>query len=478
MSSEETALLSAGVQEAHIAQEFILTRRLQIISIIARAFSALLSLFLLLYVALFAWQIPGAHGAIGWLAVVVLAACDSLFFLAAHAAARKHRQRATVSLLLGVDLASIGFLYFWSTMLGHKGDPFAFVQFISLSLTIILAGTLGTARLACATTLLMNVVTLLFGLAYASSELTLFVTTGILDEWAIFTISAVMAASYRQTLRDVSLAYAHSRQLEELKERFITNVNHELRTPVMTVLGYIDFLQHTWQKLPPEQLTRCFQKAREVGEQLMRLIESILDVRRIDETLLEHPEPVGLRFVFNQALKLVDSREARLEGRPLSIEIPEGLTVWGETTRIQQVLTNLLSNAGKYSERGTPLEVAAQVVSGSAKTTAKRKPGDQAGEQDMVEITVRDYGFGVPPEQIPLLFNRFVRLPRDLASTTGGNGLGLYLCRALVTAMQGRIWVESTGVVGEGSTFHVQLPLCQVNAEQEVATARSRSSAP
>ncbi len=76
----------------------------------------------------------------------------------------------------------------------------------------------------------------------------------------------------------------------------------------------------------------------------------------------------------------------------------------------------------------------------------------------MVEIVVRDHGHGIPPEQIPLLFERFVRLPRDLASNVTGNGLGLYLCRVLAEAMGGRIWAESTGVEGEGSAFHVLLP--------------------
>jgi signal transduction histidine kinase len=455
--------LSPSADEAQVAQDFMLTRRLRIISVIARAFGALLSVFLVLYSALFAWQIPGAQRIEGWTAVIILFGCDALFFIAARAAARKRLQGATSSLLLGVDVASIWFLFFWSTLLGHKSDPFAFVQLVSLAITIMLAGTFGNVRLAFATTLLMNGVVLIFGFAYVSSELGLFLITGILDQWAIFTISAVMAAHYQETLRDLSLAYAHSRQLDELKERFITNVHHELRTPVMTVLGYLDFLQRTWQALPPEQLKAGFQKAHEVGAQLMKLIESILDVRRIDETVLEHPEPVVLREVCSQALQLVDPREARLEGRDIAVAIPEGLAVWGETTRLQQVLTNLISNAGKYSASGTPIEVTAAVVAEPSGEKLKGKQGHAARGANLVEITVRDYGLGIPPDQASLLFNRFVRLPRDLASTTVGNGLGLYLCRSLVTAMRGRIWVESTGVSGEGSAFHIQLPLYQGN---------------
>jgi signal transduction histidine kinase len=453
--------LSTGHDEAQIAEEFMVTRRMQIISVVARTFGVLLSLFLLLYIAFFVWQIPDTQRSLAWLAVIVVIGCDALFFIAARAAASKHLQSATISLLLGVDIASIWFLFFWSTILGHQDDPFAFVQLLSLAITILLAGTFGNARLAFATTILMNGVTLAFGLAYVHAELGLFLITGILDEWAIFTIAAVMAASYQQTLRDLSLAYAHSRQLDELKERFITNVHHELRTPVMTVLGYLDFLERSWQALPPEQLTRSFQKAREVGGHLMRLIESILDVRRIDETVLEHTEPVELRPICAQALQLVDPREAQLEGRDISFAIPEGLAIWGEPTRLQQVLTNLLSNAGKYSPPGTPIEIVAGVIAQPSAAQPKGKRGRATEHVKLVELTIRDYGLGIPPDQASLLFNRFVRLPRDLASTTVGNGLGLYLCRSLVTAMCGTIWVESTGVSGEGSTFHIQLPLYQ-----------------
>ncbi len=455
--------LSTVQDEAQIAQEFMLARRLRIITLTARGFVVLLSFFLLLYLVLVVWRLPDEQRGVGWFTFLVLVGCDILFFFVAFQAARKRLQSATLNLLLSVDITSISFLYFWSSLLGHKDDPFAYVQFISLSLTILIAGAFGTARLALATTLLVNVVTVSFGLAYITDEWGLFVITGVLEEWAVFTISAVMASSYQRTLRDLSLAYARARQLDELKERFITNVNHELRTPVMTMLGYIDYLQQTWHALPPEHLTRGFQKAREVGEQLMRLIQSILDVRRIDESIVENPEPVALRPVCQQALQLVDPREARLEDRPVTIAIPEGLTVWGETTRVQQILTNLISNAGKYSPPGSPIEITASVLPGApAKERPRRKQSATPLGAGVVEIRVRDYGLGIPPDQLPLLFNRFVRLPRDLASTVTGNGLGLYLCRTLATAMRGRIWAESSGITGEGSTFVLQLPFCMV----------------
>jgi signal transduction histidine kinase len=85
----------------------------------------------------------------------------------------------------------------------------------------------------------------------------------------------------------------------------------------------------------------------------------------------------------------------------------------------------------------------------------------------MVEIAVRDHGLGIPPDQAPLLFQRFVRLPRDLASATVGNGLGLYLCRELAEAMGGHIRVESIGVEGEGSTFYLRLPVASPSAGSE-----------
>jgi signal transduction histidine kinase len=135
---------------------------------------------------------------------------------------------------------------------------------------------------------------------------------------------------------------------------------------------------------------------------------------------------------------------------------------------VRQIFTNLLSNAVKYSMPGTPIEVSARIWDAkeqgllhalhSANRSARTASTGGQGGDEMVEISVRDHGLGIPSEQIPLLFNRFVRLPRDMASSIPGNGLGLFLCQAYAEAMDGKMWVESTGVEGEGSTFHLCLP--------------------
>jgi signal transduction histidine kinase len=107
------------------------------------------------------------------------------------------------------------------------------------------------------------------------------------------------------------------------------------------------------------------------------------------------------------------------------------------------------------------VEVTAALVDAQPAPTRRRPWGERAAPppRQVAEITVRDHGLGIPSDQIPLLFKRFVRLPRDLASNVPGNGLGLYLCQMLAQAMGGSIRVESTGREGEGSAFHLQLPV-------------------
>ncbi len=120
-------------------------------------------------------------------------------------------------------------------------------------------------------------------------------------------------------------------------------------------------------------------------------------------------------------------------------------------------MLNLMSNALKYSGPGAPIEITARVEQPVVVPHGWRRATIAAPR--LVEVSVRDYGFGIPPDQAILLFQRFVRLERDIASAVVGTGLGLALCRSHVEAMGGHIWVESTGVPGEGSTFTFTLPL-------------------
>ncbi len=279
-------------------------------------------------------------------------------------------------------------------------------------------------------------------------------------EWMAAVLYFFAAFFYDQTLAElgkIRLAFERSQKLDELKNLFISNVNHELRNPVMALYSYVDILRETDEDLTPEKRRDLLDKALGVGDRIIYLITSILDTQHFDqENIPVTHTDVNIRNTLDIALDLIDPREAKMVERPLYVTIPAGLAVWGDEGLLQQIFTNLLANAVKYSPPGSRVEVGAAPVPQAI--AAGNKRDGQATARPMVEITIRDYGFGIPMDQADLLFLRFSRLRRDLESTIVGNGLGLYLCRAFAEAMEGRIWVESTGVAGEGSTFHLWLP--------------------
>jgi signal transduction histidine kinase len=154
--------------------------------------------------------------------------------------------------------------------------------------------------------------------------------------------------------------------------------------------------------------------------------------------------------------------------RSLRLDLVEGVTVRADEDRLRQVLINLLTNALKYSEPGSPLAINV-VVEAPARSLGLPRWAAPAAAPAVAErlhkvarIGVRDSGLGVPPRDVSKLFQRFVRLERDITGPVRGTGVGLYLCRVLVEAMGGRIWVESTGVPGEGSTFCFTLPIVEM----------------
>jgi signal transduction histidine kinase len=332
---------------------------------------------------------------------------------------------------------------------------------------IVLAGLLFTTRVALfGTTLVINCFSLYImasvlsvpgiGVAMTSGAL-LLMAFPVFVQWATAGILFATSETSVRTLRElgeVRIAYQRQQQLDQLKDQFISHINHELRNPVMALLGHVELLLLTDETLTQEERRRYLERAKRSGDQMASLVSGILAARGLEQDAHHYqPEAVDVRDAITSAIDLIDPRDGHQVERELQLDIPDELSVWAGTVRVRQILTNLLSNAIKYSPPGAPIEVRAKMVQPETigKSGGKPQPG-------MVDISIRDHGLGIPSDQIPLLFNRFVRLPRDLASNVPGNGLGLYLCQAYAEAMGGAVAVESSGVEGEGSTFHLRLP--------------------
>jgi signal transduction histidine kinase len=261
----------------------------------------------------------------------------------------------------------------------------------------------------------------------------------------------------QRELVDVRVAYEREKELDRLKDRFIANVNHELRTPIMALQGYIALAQELGKRGDRDRQAQLLTRGAQAAENLASLVRSVLDVRRTEiDTAAIAPTTFALRPVILSATTLIDPRAAGEQTRPLHLGVPADLRVYADQDLVRQVTLNLLSNAVKYSPPGSSIEITARVRDDGA--ALWRMPRAAADTLPMVEIAVRDHGAGIPPDQAPLLFQRFVRLERDIASPIVGTGLGLAICRSYVESMGGRIWVESAGVPGEGSIFFFTLP--------------------
>ena len=414
----------------------------------------------------------------------------------AHAAGLRFAQRgqvmaATISVIVPVGITVVVPILVYDVVdrssLSAATSPILSItlgEMVGTFVLIVLAGLLATNRwVLVSTTLLMNVFTVFIlanvlqtpgaGMALRD-EAVLLISFPLLAQWAIMGLLIAAAGTYLKTLRelgDVRVAYERAQQLDRLKDQFISHVNHELRSPVMALHGHVELLLLTDETLAPEERHTYLVRAKRAGDALVALVQSILAAQRLDrEAGAFVPEAVAIGSTLEAAIDLIEPGDRRQAERELRVRIPAGLEVWADPVRLQQILTNLLSNAIKYSLPGTPVEVTAEALPARPAATKRWQLGSRAAPQQrpMVEIAVRDYGLGIPPEQIQLLFKRFVRLPRDLASSVPGNGLGLYLCQAYAEAMGGNIWVESTGIEGEGSVFHLQLPLTPSTEEPAI----------
>ncbi|HEY9887006.1 MAG TPA: ATP-binding protein, partial [Candidatus Obscuribacterales bacterium] len=226
---------------------------------------------------------------------------------------------------------------------------------------------------------------------------------------------------------------------KRLENEFISLVSHELKTPINSMIGALDLLGTGQLGTLSDRGQQLIDMAIHNAERLVRLVNDILDLERMQAgTLTLHPTLCQLPDLFEQAAALMQATAQQAQVTLVIDPVDVALTVDGD--RIQQLLTNLLSNAIKFSAAGG-------TVSLSARLEADTR----------LHITIHDQGRGIPADKLTLIFDRFQQVDASDARAKGGTGLGLAICRQIVGQHQGQIWAESAR--GEGSTFHVVLPL-------------------
>jgi signal transduction histidine kinase len=241
---------------------------------------------------------------------------------------------------------------------------------------------------------------------------------------------------------ELSQAYARLSELDQLKDAFLTTASHELRTPLTIVQGYLELLGEIDEGNDPELRRAFLNKARRACDELVLLQANIMDASRIKfDTATLVSSTLPLKEICTAVIDLFEPLILQQE-RSVQVNISPTINVLADETRLKQVLRNLIANALRYSPPQTSIRITAKVLP----------------QEDMVEIRVIDHGAGIPPDKQEVIFDKFVRLERDMHGIIRGSGLGLYITRQLVVAMKGTISVESSGIEGEGSTFIFTLP--------------------
>lgn len=243
------------------------------------------------------------------------------------------------------------------------------------------------------------------------------------------------------TMHDVT----HFKELDRLKSDFVSTVSHDLRSPLTSILGYVDLLERAGPLTPMQK--RFVDRVRSSVENITALINDLLDLGRIEAGFDTEKEVVSIAEIVRYAVEGIKP-QAEAKRQELVLRMGENIPlVLGNIVRLRQMLDNIIGNAVKYTGEGGRIEVTVE------------------NHNNQVVIRVSDNGPGIPPSEQPYIFNKFFRAS-NVASEKPGTGLGLAIVKSIVEAHHGRVWVESE--VGKGTTFTVVLPGLEGSAPLEV----------
>lgn len=230
-------------------------------------------------------------------------------------------------------------------------------------------------------------------------------------------------------------------ELDDLKTEFVSIVSHDLRSPMATIAGFADTLRNNWNAFDDRHKMEILARISRSTNQLSKLVENILQVSQIESGRLSFDlRPLDMKSLVQRIVeensRLVAGTE---QARSIVARVPEDLPpVRADEIAQWQVLTNLVSNALKFSPSDASVEIDVSVSGGE------------------VQVSVMDRGRGIRARDVDKLFRKFSRLEQPVELRVKGSGLGLYICKAMVEGQGGRIWVESEP--GRGSTFSYTIP--------------------
>lgn len=291
-------------------------------------------------------------------------------------------------------------------------------------------------------------------------------------------ISPVTASGSEQlvgavaVMRDISDAHAAEKQRAD----FISTASHEMRTPVAAIEGYLALALNEKVSTVDSRARGYLEKAHVSTQHLGKLFQDLLTSSKAEDgRLSNHPSVVEMGAFLQQ---LTDDLKFAAEKKGLFVDFLIGASndaidatnkdtvsthvlkplyyVYADPDRMREVVTNLFDNACKYTEQG-------KISIGLT------------GDNDVVQMYVKDTGSGIPADDIPHLFQKFYRVDNSATRTIGGTGLGLFICRKIVELYKGRIWVESE--MGKGSTFFINLPRLTTQRAQALQQAEANKPA-
>ncbi|WP_288423309.1 PAS domain S-box protein [uncultured Spirosoma sp.] len=279
------------------------------------------------------------------------------------------------------------------------------------------------------------------------------------DDAGHYSVVAVLARDITELKRqsaELVKARDEAERSLKVKEQFLANMSHEIRTPMNGVIGMIDLLNDT--QLDDEQ--RSYVKTiKRSSETLLNILNDILDLSKIEAgKMVLHEAPIAFREIFEKLIALF-GQQAHSKNNDLTYHLAPDLPTFviADQTRLLQILSNLTSNAIKFTENGT-VQVKASLVS-------------KRGKFNRIRVAVEDSGIGISPQNINLLFNSFSQVDTSSRKSFGGTGLGLSISKELAHLMKGEVGVES--VVGKGSTFWfiIELKETAISPSQQTTEA-------